>query len=245
VCTEHPYIRPYIYIHGPYIRVHFWHPYIRAVCTGSAYRSPVYAYGPYIRVHFLTPVPKMTRTYGPYIRAVARRAKPRPITIDTNILCGTVGDVTQRHSLRATGSICHRIFVVERIRPILQVLCSDLELVKWVWSKMTLRIFCDARTHSSGPTMIASRHWFLYTTATNVCGIQDVLITKKRVNSDVMFANIYSGILRKTCTGRIYGPYIRVNFLRPVHTGRKYGCQKCTRTYGPYIRPVRTGRMYG
>jgi len=57
--------------------------------------------------------------------------------------------------------------------------------------------------------------------ATNVCGIQDVLITK-RVISDAMFANTYSGILRETCTGRIYGPYIRVNFLTPVHTGRKF-----------------------
>ena len=68
---------------------------------------------------------------------------------------------------------------------------------------------------------------------------------RKSQYSDVMFANIYSGILRVTCTGRIYGPYIRVNFLTPVHTGRKYGCQKCTRTYGPYVRPVRTGRTYG
>jgi len=66
----------------------------------------------------------------------------------------------------------------------------------------------------------------------------------KRVSSDVMFANIYSGILRVTCTGHTYGPYIRVNFLTPVHTGRKYGCQKCTRKYGPYVRAVRTGSEY-
>jgi len=45
------------------------------------------------------------------------------------ILCGIVGDITQRHSLCATGSICYCIFFVERIQPILQVLCSDLELV--------------------------------------------------------------------------------------------------------------------
>ena len=64
---------------------------------------------------------------------------------------------------------------------------------------------------------------------------------RRRVSSDVVFANIYSGILRVTRTGRIYGPYIRVNFLTPVHTGRKYGCQKCTRTYGPYVRVVRIG----
>jgi len=73
-------------------------------------------YSPYVRVYFW-------RTYVPYIRAVQQ--KPRPITIDINILCGTVGDITQRHSLRATGSICHCIFFVERLRPILQVLCSD------------------------------------------------------------------------------------------------------------------------
>jgi len=42
------------------------------------------------------------------MRAVEQ--KPRPITIDTNILCGTVGDVTQRHSLRTMGSVCHRFF---------------------------------------------------------------------------------------------------------------------------------------
>jgi len=54
-----------------------------------------------------------------------------------------------------------------------------------------------------------------------------------------MFAN--SGILWESCTGRIYGPYIRVNFLTPVHTGRKYGCQKCTRKYGPYVQVVRIG----
>ena len=54
----------------------------------------------------------------------------------------------------------------------------------------------------------------------------------KRVSSDVMFANIYSGILRVTCTGRIYGPYIWVTFLTPVHPGR---------TYGPYVRVVRIG----
>ena len=51
------------------------------------------------------------------------------------------------------------------------------------------------------------------------------------------FANIYYEILRVTCT--YIRPYIWVNFLTPVHTGRKYGCQKCTRT------SVRTGRMYG
>jgi len=31
-------------------------------------------------------------------------------------------------------------------------------------------------------------------------------------------------------------------FLTPVRTGRTYGCQKCIRTYGPYI--VRTGRKF-
>jgi len=104
-------------------------------------------YGPYILAVFAARIYGCifdTRTYGPYIRAVEQ--KPRPTTIDTNILWGAVGDVIQRHSLRTTGSICHRFFFVERIRPILQVLYSDLELVKWVWSKMTLRIFRDART---------------------------------------------------------------------------------------------------
>jgi len=120
VCTEHPYIRAVkiravftarIYrcisdtrTYGPYVRVvRTGHPYIRPVqkkhcsqCfsavrpvyTGSVYRAPVYT----------------ARIYGPYIRAVDQ--KPRPIAIDTSISCGTVGDVgdvTQRHSLRATG----------------------------------------------------------------------------------------------------------------------------------------------
>ena len=87
----------------------------------------------------------------------------------------------------------------------------------------------------------------VYTTATNVCVIQDVLNYKK-VSSDVMFANIYSGILRKTCTGRIYGPYIRVNFLTPVHTGVNKGVKNAPvrtgRTYGPYVRAVCTGSTY-
>jgi len=52
----------------------------------------------------------------------------------------------------------------------------------------------------------------------------------------------YGPYIRAVCMARtygcifdtgIYGPYIRVNFLTPVHTGRKYGCQKCTRKYGP------------
>jgi len=52
----------------------------------------------------------------------------------------------------------------------------------------------------------------------DICGIQDVPITK-RVSSDVMFANIYSGILRVTYTGRIYGPYVRAGLIRVVRIG--------------------------
>jgi len=42
---------------------------------------------------------------------------------------------------------------------------------------------------------------------------------------------------------------VAVFALRPVYTGRMYGCQKCTGIYGPYIRmhfstPVHTGRIY-
>ena len=84
-------------------------PHVLTIWCATAYRSPVYTARIYGCIFD-------TRTYGSYIRAVEQ--KPRPI-IDTNILRGTVGDVTQRHSLRATGSICHRFFFVQRIRPIL------------------------------------------------------------------------------------------------------------------------------
>ena len=61
----------------------------------------------------------------------------------------------------------------------------------------------------------------VYTTATNVCVIQDVLNYKK-VSSDVMFANI--GPILWDFTEDLYGPYIR-----PVYTGELFD----TRTYGP------------
>ena len=38
---------------------------------------------------------------------------------------------------------------------------------------------------------------------------------------------------------------VAVFALRPVYTGRMYGCQKCTRIYGPYIRPVAYIRALG
>jgi len=108
---------------------------------------------------------------------------------------------------------------------ILQVLRSDLEL-----------------------TMIASRRWYLYTKATNVCGIQDLLITK-RVSSDVVFANIYSGIFRVTYTGELFDTHTRavstVVENAPVRTGRMYGQYvlpvHTARTYWPYVRVVHIG----
>jgi len=71
----------------------------------------------------------------------------------------------------------------------------------------------------------------------HICGIQDVLITK-RVSSDVMFANIYSGILiygwlvRAVYTARMYGWTFWHPYIRAVHTAH---------TYGPYVRVVRIG----
>jgi len=64
------------------------------------------------------------------------------------------------------------------------------------------------------------------------------------------------------CTGRIYGPYIRVTgthypYIRPVHTARMYGPHVRVSKMHPYIRAVNTvhttriellfctGRIYG
>ena len=62
---------------------------------------------------------------------------------------------------------------------------------------------------------------------------------------DVMLkAGTHYPYIRAVCTGRIYGPYIRVHFFAPVHTGRIYGpyvrAQKVSfgHPYGPYIRAV-------
>ena len=146
--------------------------------------------GPYVRpVHTgVFLTPVYTaRIYGPYLRVV-RTGHPYVRPVCTARTYGCIFD-TRIYGPYKTAILYGYI---------LQVLRWDLEL-----------------------TMIASRRWYLYTKATNVCGIQDLLITK-RVSSDVAFANIYSGIFRVTCTGRIYGPYIygpyiRVNFLTPIH----------------------------
>jgi len=153
-------------------------------------------------------------------------------------LCGTVGDVTQRHSLRATGSICHPFFFCRK-----NTTYIASSLFRSRIGEMSVSEVHDAAYF---PRCSDTQFWADNDRVETLISLYSRSFElHRRVSSDVMFANIYSGILRVTCTGRIYGPYIRVNVLTPVHTGRKYGCQKCTRTYGPYIRPVRTGRMYG
>jgi len=77
--------------------------------------------------------------------------------------------------------------------------------------------------------------------ATIMCGIgtlsQTITVSVK--------AGTHYPYIRAVCTGRIYGPYIRVHFFAPVHTGRIYDpyvrAQKVSFGH-PYIRAVYTGR---
>ena len=80
-------------------------PYVRVVRTGHPYIRPVYT-APYIRPVYTARTKKHCSQCFSAVRPVytGRRAKTATNNniLDTNILCGTVGDVTQRHSIIIT-----------------------------------------------------------------------------------------------------------------------------------------------
>jgi len=181
-------------------------PYLRPVFTGSAYRSPIYTgriYCPYIRVHF----------WHPYIRPVYTDRTAKTATTDHRYF---VRNCWWRHATSFTTSkrkyLSSYFFV-----SILQVFCSNFELVKWMWSKMTLHIFRDARTHSSGPTMIASRRWFLYITQRMFVEFKMFWLQRESLVTQCLQIHIlgfYGRLVRAVCTGVKNAP---------VRTGRMYG----------------------